>query len=1170
MKAKRISYTVSLLLILLITGCEPAQPTEVISFEDSEIKDADVQPVVDEGEIEPIEEPSLPEDVEPPLDSTTKTADRNALELTEIQYLGKGNINEIAWSPNGSPIALATSTGIYLIDPETHQEIHFSKPASESVAFSNDGNTLASAEKKVVILRELETGNQTLVFEEHTDMVYQVAFSPVDDMLASASQDGTIKLWDLEDGELINTLDPPGTFVYYVAFSSDGKTLISEAYDQQIILWDVESGAALPVDSEISGSNLAVSPIGESIAVGGYEDPLRIVDFNGDVRLTLDEEPKPVRDLIFSPDGKILASACDDTPEDFGIDFTLKLWDTKKGELLHTLENAGGYLNITFSPDGTQVAAAAPDKVKLWDVESGQEIGIITDQPDGSGKEAFGNSWVYGFAWSPDGNLIALATYYGVSLIDINTHEEIVLGPGSDSPLTGDIITFSPDGKMLAVSLGQEVKIYDVESQEALLTLNDFGAENVDWNLFVVEIAFSPEGNYLATGSGGGFGLPGSIRIWDLSSGTVIREFGEGHHLTFNQEGDLLATVDGEGQVCIWNFPEGTEILSFYGISGYGGAIAFSPDGRFFAVGGAESTGFESAELHLFDASSGELILDFEGHQSEIISLAFNADGSVLASASWDGTVRLWDVETGQQLAVLNIPGANSVGFSPDGTLLATAGYQDVLRIWSMPEMAASFPENLAGEESSPLPTSFPENLAGEGSSPLPALALVEDFSRGTWSPDGRYYFYSQQGPIDELSPDQADNTLYILDTQTGEICPALVETLTMNVSDWGAYPEDPFLDQRTFWMADQRLLYLSTEGQLRAITPCSETIEDWTERLPEPVTSFYSHSRYDQTQLLLNGESGPWLFTPSTGQSVKVDLPASIGYGETRFSWSPYETKLVSSRFAEREDWFGIAVEDIDITTGEATLILELPIKQEELSDENQHVFISWLTKDLLNLSQILDYSGNHIIRDLVVDISSKPEVIADVYPDLFGIEALKLQHLTSWGFNGHSDGQNYYFVVCEGFLTDGQFYLYSSETGSVETYSLNPPKLLVFPNGSFEIAEVLHEKSTNETAYQVIQVSTDRAPYDLQIQGTIPGQTSWSKVATLPGKGQLLIATDQGISLIELESGETLRFWVLENQEQYDNFCLIPSPDEQSVIVQAWSGSAVITAIFHLHLDN
>jgi hypothetical protein len=170
----------------------------------------------------------------------------------------------------------------------------------------------------------------------------------------------------------------------------------------------------------------------------------------------------------------------------------------------------------------------------------------------------------------------------------------------------------------------------------------------------------------------------------------LVSELGTGdqetiYNLAYNDNGDLLAGISGIGRVHLWNAIEETEVLTFSGTSGYGFAVAFSPDGNLLAAGGGASDehsyDYEEAELGLFDVSTGELIYQLEGHQAIIRCLAFSAGGDVLASASWDDTVRLWDTQTGEQLAVLDIPGATSVAFSPDGTLLATAG-ADRLIIW--------------------------------------------------------------------------------------------------------------------------------------------------------------------------------------------------------------------------------------------------------------------------------------------------------------------------------------------------------------------------------------------------------------------------------------------------------------------------------------------------------
>jgi len=1160
MKIKRNFIIVLLLIGFLISACGVIQPVDISSTEASEIDEEKALP--SSAEVEEEGEQGLTQDSPSETGLGTIITPQNAHALTQVNYLGKGNINAMAWSPSGSPIALGTTTGIYLIDLQTYEEVHFSKPNSGDIAFSNDGILIASAEASRVILRDLETGSEHLVLEGHADQVYHIAFSPNQNLLATASQDETIKLWDLDTGAELTSLKGTGTWVDYVAFSPDGKTLISVAYDQQITLWDVESGIALPIDSEISGSTLAVSTVSETIAVGGYDDPLRIVDFNGQVRLTLDEEPKPVRDLAYSPDGKILASTTS-LPQEIGMDTTVKLWDTISGERLYTLDDEGGYYRILFSPDGAQIATAALDKVKLWDVESGQEIATITNQPDISGKEGFGNGQADDFAWSPDGNTIALVTLSGASLIDVNTHEEIKLDSEAKNYFD-QVISFSPDGKMLAVSFGEEVKVYDVESQDALFTLDDFGAENYEWNLFVVEVAFSPEGGYLATGSGGGYGLPGSIRIWDLSSGSVIQEFGKGHNLTFNKEGDLLATIDGEGQVTIWNFLEGTEVLTITGTSGYGGAVAFSPDSSLLAVGGAASYGqnygYEPAEFYLFDVATGEIVHQLEGHQSLVRSLSFNADGSLLASASWDNTVRLWDTHTCEQLAAIDIPGATSVGFSPDGTLLVTAGYRDVLQLWGTPETAAAFPENLAGDISTIQP-----------------LVLGEEFRSGMWSQDGRYYYYTQQGPMDEPGPDQATNTLTFLDTHTGETCASMVEIWTYSYNVWAEakIPTGQDYYNRTFWMNDNRLLYLSLDGSLLAITPCNDSVEDWTDTLPESITAFHYGENHDRSQLLLKGETSAWLFTPLSGQSVKVAIPESYPDEETRFIWSPWEQKLVSSRVEKREGFFGIVVESIDPITGTADLIAEFPVVNEGGSwYHSVSPGLFWTTKNQL----LLHYLDNQHEQEKLIDLIWQPVKVTDVFIDLFGIEAPSLDSgLSHFGEINTTGGENYYLSIGIGLSSDGQLHLYSAETGLVETYSFDPPKLLVFPNGDIAFTDTLGEEPMGKDPYQVIQIETDRKPFDLEIRCQIAGHTPYSKVVTIPERDQLLIAKDQGISLVDLESGKILHSWALENQAEYIHFNMDLSPNNKSIIVyamqtdenDAW-GSSHTRAIYLLELDD
>jgi len=156
---------------------------------------------------------------------------------------GKGTVNEIAFSPDGRLLAVASSLGIYLYDAGTLEEVRFIQTDAwiTSVAFSPDGERLASGSAdRTVRLWRVADGALLRTLEGHTYGVWSVAFSPDGELLASGSEDGTVRLWRVADGAPLRTLEGHTAWVWSVAFSPDGELLASGSEDGTVRLWGVE------------------------------------------------------------------------------------------------------------------------------------------------------------------------------------------------------------------------------------------------------------------------------------------------------------------------------------------------------------------------------------------------------------------------------------------------------------------------------------------------------------------------------------------------------------------------------------------------------------------------------------------------------------------------------------------------------------------------------------------------------------------------------------------------------------------------------------------------------------------------------------------------------------------------------------------------------------------
>ena len=600
-----------------------------------------------------------------------------------------GPANCVAFSPDGTRIVTAAGnenepfqakvwdarTGMLLFDLKgLPPKLQANEPVV-SVAFSADGKRIVTAGgDETARVFDALTGALQLELREHAGNgeVRCAAFSPDSTQIAIAywaGIEGFIKVCDARTGKAVLEwkAQTRNSWVTRLAFSPDGGRILSGGDDQAVRVWDTKTGKALLEAKGMMSpeSSVAFSPDGNRIVSGRHDGTARVIDARtGAVLLVLKGRPFHVAHAFGSA--------------------------------------TAGVLTVAFSPDGTRIVTGGTTGelgtgwASVWDARTGAELLEL------KGHTGF----VMSAAFSPDGERIVTGSYDGTAKVwDARTGTPRLELDGIKAPMTS--AAFSPDGIWIVAGDGEaffqkpgEATVWDARTGSRKFALKGLKGG-------VSCVAVSKDGTRIVTG-GRRFRKPGEATVWDARTGVPLAPL-EGlkegvNSVALSPDGTRIVTAGalglegmpgqrGGAELKVWDTATGTVLLDLTEkergpatLGERGGSVAFSPDGRRFVTGGVRDVNSSGAEVKVWDAETGKVLIAWKGKDGPVLSVSYSPDGAHIATGNSNSTATVWDAETGTALVELKGHTGNvlSVAFSPDGKRIVTGSGDRSMRVWDV------------------------------------------------------------------------------------------------------------------------------------------------------------------------------------------------------------------------------------------------------------------------------------------------------------------------------------------------------------------------------------------------------------------------------------------------------------------------------------------------------
>ena len=587
----------------------------------------------------------------------------------------RGMISALEFSPNGALLATGNwDGGVKVWDVQNHrclakmQRTGLFDRASELV-FSPNGQHLASSGGRydAIYVWHPETGEQIAKFtvdEElqprHRPIRIPLAFSPDGRLLVGATPENTFSVWDIETGERIAYLTGHSTSVMALLFSPCGEFLTSADYDGGLRKWEVAKltankpnpvVASLP--ETINWVQYTFSPDSVLLAATTSGTTVTVLDMERNRKVATLVHNEIVQRIRFSRTGSQLVIVGTDTIQTWNIGDPAPQSPIIRG---HTAVCSA----VAFSPDGSTLAAGHwINGITLWNVQQLEQQATL-------GRKELG--MIRSLDYSPCGNKLAVGSHDSVVRVwDIEKPEEPPTEFTTDQESQW-LVAFSPKDDFLVCASSKEgLYVWDGAEKQTQIPVNPG---------HITSLSISPDGKHIAIAY-----FDKVAEVWDIGSIKQVADLS----VTWTADTAKYKGDAHQVQRCLEQIKKTPEHSSLPSMQ-IKGPIVFSPDSTIIAGG-------LFREIRLWDAATHEIRMAIRVPQGcqRPEALTFSPCGRYLVSgASWQGTdkmsIRLWEVATGENIATFwsHPTDIQSLAFSPDGTLLASGSYDGTILLWDM------------------------------------------------------------------------------------------------------------------------------------------------------------------------------------------------------------------------------------------------------------------------------------------------------------------------------------------------------------------------------------------------------------------------------------------------------------------------------------------------------